>query len=168
MVVWCCYSRERTVIMSVLNEEDLRKRKCLAAFRSLCCPERWSGMNRICHPDWVKICVDPKGRIKLRAKQKYEILSATQLMLLSQQEFNWDVIDSRTFTFGYSSSQSQRFNICISKAMGTLNGAMHLQNKNRTPHCLFGWFSASRVEMHESQMVPPGKSKTKTKSWIKS
>ena len=25
----------------------------------------------------MKICVDPNGRIKLRAKQKYEILSAT-------------------------------------------------------------------------------------------
>ena len=27
-------------------------------------------MNRISHPDWVKLCVDPNGRIKLRAKQK--------------------------------------------------------------------------------------------------
>ena len=34
-------------------------------------------MNRISHPDWVKLCVDPNGRIKLRAKQKYEIPSAT-------------------------------------------------------------------------------------------
>ena len=75
---WCyCYSRERTVITSVLNEEVLRKRECLAAFPNLCGPERWSGMNRISHPDWVKICVDPNGQIKLRAKQKYEILSAT-------------------------------------------------------------------------------------------
>ena len=51
--------------------------KCLAAFPNLCCSERWSGMNRISHPDWVKICVDPNGQIKLRAKQKYEIFSAT-------------------------------------------------------------------------------------------
>ncbi len=36
-----------------------------------------SGLNRISHPDWVKICVDPNGHINLRAKQKYEILSAT-------------------------------------------------------------------------------------------
>ena len=36
-------------------------------------------MNRISHPDWVKICVDPNGRIKLRTKQKDEILSATRV-----------------------------------------------------------------------------------------
>ena len=33
-----------------------------------CCSERWSGMNRISHPDWVKICGDPNGQIKLHAK----------------------------------------------------------------------------------------------------
>ena len=48
-------------------------------------------MNRISHPDWVQLCVDPNGRIKLRAKQKCEILSATLLkeqwitVLLSSQ-----------------------------------------------------------------------------------
>ena len=46
-------------------------------FPNLCCPERWSGMNRISHLDCVRLCVDPNGRIKLRAKQKCEILSAT-------------------------------------------------------------------------------------------
>ena len=80
VMVWCCccccYWRADSKT-SVLNEEVLRKRKCLAAFSNLCCPERWSGMNRISHSDWVKIYVDPNGRIKLRAKQKYEILSAT-------------------------------------------------------------------------------------------
>ena len=54
----CCYWRELTVITSVLNEDVLRKRKYLAAFPYLCCPERWSGLNRISHPDWVKICAD--------------------------------------------------------------------------------------------------------------
>ena len=73
----CCYWRERTVITSVLNEEVLRKRECLVAFPNLCCPERWFGLKRISNPDWVKICIDPNSRIKLRAKQKYEILSAT-------------------------------------------------------------------------------------------
>ena len=28
-----------------------------------CCPEKWSGLNRISHPDWVKICVDTNGQI---------------------------------------------------------------------------------------------------------
>ena len=36
-------------------------------------------LNRISHPDWVKLCVDPNGRIKLRVKQKYEIHSATHV-----------------------------------------------------------------------------------------
>ena len=35
--------------------------------------------NRLSHPDWVKLYVDPNGQIKLRAKQKYEIPSATHI-----------------------------------------------------------------------------------------
>ena len=49
------------------------QKKVFDSFPNLCCPKRWSGMNRISHPDWVKLCVDPNGRIKLRAKQKYKI-----------------------------------------------------------------------------------------------
>ena len=52
------------------------------SFPILCCPERWTGLNRISHPDWVKLCVDANGRIKLRAKQKYEILSGTSVQLI--------------------------------------------------------------------------------------
>ncbi len=44
-----------------------------------CCPEKWSGLNRISHPHWVKICVDPNGQINQRAKEKYEVLSATHI-----------------------------------------------------------------------------------------
>ena len=81
MVVWyfCCYWRAESKT-PVLNEGVLRKRKCLADFPSLCCPERWSRLNRISHSDWVKLCVDPNGRIKLRAKRKCEIISATLLI----------------------------------------------------------------------------------------
>ena len=39
-------------------------------------------VNRIRDLDWVKFCVDPNGRIKLRAKQKYEILSATYILYM--------------------------------------------------------------------------------------
>ena len=63
---------------SVLNKVVLQKR-VFDGFPNLCCPERWFGLNRISHPDWVKLCVDPNGRIKLRTKQKCEILSATSL-----------------------------------------------------------------------------------------
>ena len=37
---------------------------------------KWSGLNRISHHHWVKICDDRNGQINLRAKQKYEVLSA--------------------------------------------------------------------------------------------
>ena len=56
------------------------QRECLTAFPNLCCQQRWYGRNRINHPDWVKLCVDANGRIKLRAKQKYEIPSAIKLL----------------------------------------------------------------------------------------
>ena len=39
--------------------------------------KKWSGLKRIGHSHWVKICVDPNGQINLRAKQKYEVLLAT-------------------------------------------------------------------------------------------
>ena len=75
IVVWCCccYWRADSKT-SVLNEEVLRKR-VFDGFPNLFCPERWSGLNRISH--WVKLCVDPNGRIKLLVQQNYEILFAT-------------------------------------------------------------------------------------------
>ena len=44
----------------------------------VCAARKVVGMNRTSHPDWVELCVDPNGRIKLRAKQKCYILSATK------------------------------------------------------------------------------------------
>ena len=35
--------------------------------------------NGISHSHWMKICDDHNGQINLRAKQKYEVLSATDL-----------------------------------------------------------------------------------------
>ena len=67
---------EQTSETSALNEV-VQPKKVFDGFPNLCCPERWFGMNRISPPDWVKLCVDPNGRIKLRAKQKYEMSSAT-------------------------------------------------------------------------------------------
>ena len=71
----CCYWRADSKA-SALNK-IVQPRRVFEGFANLCCPERWFGLNRISHPDWVKLCVDPNGRIKLRAKQKCEILSAT-------------------------------------------------------------------------------------------
>ena len=86
MVVWCCccchYWRANSMT-SVLIEFWGRE-NVLAAFPNFwCCSERWYGPNRMNHPDWVKICDDPNGQIKLRAKQKYEVLSATYSLVQS-------------------------------------------------------------------------------------
>ena len=43
--------------------------------------EKWSGQNRISHPHWVKICDNHNGQINLCAKQKYKVLSATEVLL---------------------------------------------------------------------------------------
>ena len=76
---WCDAAaiEEQTVI----RWRVLRKKKVFGRLSPIwCCSEWWSGLNRISHPDWVKICGDPNGQIKLRAKQKYEFLSATLLL----------------------------------------------------------------------------------------
>ena len=44
------------------------------------------GLNRISHPHWVKICVDPNGQINLRVKQKYEVLSSTSSLVKDQKQ----------------------------------------------------------------------------------
>ena len=53
----CCYWRN--------GQLDVCTGRCCSAketvFGSLpnfCCPEKRSGMNRIGHPDWVKLCVE--------------------------------------------------------------------------------------------------------------
>ena len=73
----CCFWRADSKT-SVLNEVFLPKKAWVFdGFPNFCYPERWSRLNRRSHPDWVKSYVDPNGRIKLRTKQKYEILSVT-------------------------------------------------------------------------------------------
>ena len=41
--------------------------------------KKWSRLNRISHPNWVKICVKHNGQFNLCAKPKYEVLSATKV-----------------------------------------------------------------------------------------
>ena len=66
---------EQTSETSALNEV-VQSKRVFDGFSQLLLPERWLGLNRISHPDWVKLCVNPNGRIKLRAKQKCKIPSA--------------------------------------------------------------------------------------------
>ena len=42
-------------------------------FTSLCCPERCSGVNRLSHPDWVKLCVE----LNYAPNQNAKVPSAT-------------------------------------------------------------------------------------------
>ena len=63
--------------MSVLLEKVLRKSYFGGLSPFLCCPGKWSRLNSISHPHWMKICDDHNGQINLRAKQKYEVFSAT-------------------------------------------------------------------------------------------
>ena len=34
------------------------KKAVFGSFPNFCCPEKRSGLNRISHPDWVKLCVE--------------------------------------------------------------------------------------------------------------
>ena len=69
--------RERTESKSVLLKR-FWGRESLAGFHHFYVVwEKWSRQNRISHPHLVKICNDHNGQINLRAKQKYEVLSAT-------------------------------------------------------------------------------------------
>ena len=70
---WCCASAamkeaDRKYVHPV--RKVLRKRWSGGLSPFLCCPGKWSGLNRISHPHWVKICDDHNGQINLHAKQK--------------------------------------------------------------------------------------------------
>ena len=49
------------------------KRNVWRLFPSLCCAERCSGLNRISHPDWMKLCVE----LNYAPNQNTKISSAT-------------------------------------------------------------------------------------------
>ena len=102
----CCYWRAdgrrlyRTKLFS--------QRECLTVFPNYCSPERWFGLNRISHTDWVKLCVE------LRAKQKYEnsfCYKATKMEELKVhiwhvivQEFKNDTETAKKITCVYGQS----------------------------------------------------------------
>ena len=71
-----------------------RERDSWAFFNFWCCLEIWFGLNRTSHPDWARMFGDYNGQIKLRAKQKFKLLSATnEYSKLIQKEYktrhNW-------------------------------------------------------------------------------
>ena len=69
----------RPFLLRISEEESVSQ----AFFNFWCCLERWFGLNRTGHPDWVKMFGDSNGQIKLPTKQKYKVLSATGPFLSS-------------------------------------------------------------------------------------
>ena len=53
----CCYSRAASETSALGGVVQL-KRVCLAAYPISAARKRSSGLNRIGHPDWVKLCVE--------------------------------------------------------------------------------------------------------------
>ena len=47
------------------------------------CSEKWSGLNRISHTHWVKICDHHNGQINLYAKQNMKVFLLQQNSYLS-------------------------------------------------------------------------------------
>ena len=92
--------RERAESTSVLLER-FWWRESLAGFHHFYVSwEKWSEQNRISHSHWVKICDDHNDQINLRAKQKYEVLSATSSFLLfSLLSFSFDYPLNYQFSF---------------------------------------------------------------------
>ena len=70
----CCYLRP--VRWDVCTEPSRSaKRGVFGSFPNFCCPERRSGMNRISHPDWVKLYVE----LNYAPNQNTKIPSATDI-----------------------------------------------------------------------------------------
>ena len=67
----CCYWRADG--RRLYRTELFCQRGCLKVFPNYCCPERWFGVNRISHPDWVKVCVE----LNYARNQNTKISSAT-------------------------------------------------------------------------------------------
>ena len=63
----------RPFLLRISEEESVSR----AFFNFWCCLERCFGPNRTGYPDWGKMFGDSNGQIKLRAKQKYKVFSAT-------------------------------------------------------------------------------------------
>ena len=89
MVPCCCcsYCYWRADGRRLYRTKLFCQRECLTVFPSYCCPERWLGMNRISHPDWVKLCIElnyaPNKNTKILFC--YNIKKFTEFILLSHE-----------------------------------------------------------------------------------
>ena len=124
MVLWffCYEGADRKYVRPA--RKVLRKREFGGFSPFLCCLGKWSGLNRISHPHWVKICDDHNVQINLRAKQKYEVLSATGFIPHSILHF------SHTSPFCMSLTDTKiRTEIWISFSGFIRSGKIFLQQK---------------------------------------
>ena len=69
------------------------QREFLTDFPNYCCPERWFGMNRISHPDWVKLWVE----LNYAPNQNTKIPSATVSCYFYRKEKNNELVDTDGF-----------------------------------------------------------------------
>ena len=75
---FCCYEGSGQKVNPSCSK-DSKEERVWRAFIIFMLPGK-NGPGRIgCHPHWVKICGNHNGQINLRAKQKYEVLSASTL-----------------------------------------------------------------------------------------
>ena len=65
-------------------------KECLTAFPEFVLPRRWSGLNRISHPDWLKLCVE----LNYAPNKNTKIPSAIE-MLEEYQESFWQIVNLR-------------------------------------------------------------------------
>ena len=67
---------EQTVDVCTERSRSAKRGECLTA-SPISAARKEVRLNRISHPDWAKLCVNPNGWIKLRAKRKCKFLVAT-------------------------------------------------------------------------------------------
>ena len=77
----CVLSHVGWSVHAASKEEAKREVEKWLARPFYVAPGRWPRQNGISHSHWVKICDDHNSQINLRAKQKYEVLSATPIFL---------------------------------------------------------------------------------------
>ena len=79
MVPCCCCCYWRADGRRLYKTELFCQNGCLTVFPNYCSPERWFGLNRISHPDWVKLCVE----LNYAPSQNTKISSATNIFQFS-------------------------------------------------------------------------------------
>ena len=103
----CCKEVKRENVRSVmlagfvllLASGDARRGQEMVSIAFYIALGRWPRQNGISHSHWVKICDNHNGQINLRAKQKYEVFSATKFFKVKIHQASTCI--QRIFNFLY-------------------------------------------------------------------